>query len=127
MTHLRFSQLMLMLTLAASFTGCAGKAGKPIVDMKGVDPYQYEEDLAQCSEYADEVAVAEKAVGGAVAGAVVGGALGAIWDGNRGSSPERGAASGAVVGGAGGLGSGVNERNNVVKNCMRGRGYSVLN
>ena len=71
--------------------------------------------------------MAEKAVKGAVAGAAVGAAIGVIWDGHRGNSPERGAATGAVLGGAGGTGSGVNERNQVVKNCLRGRGYSVLN
>jgi hypothetical protein len=115
--------VLVWLTLGA----CAGKAGKPIVDMKGVNPYQYEQDLAECSDYADEVPVGEKAVTGAAAGAAVGAAVGVIWDGHRGSSPERGAATGAVVGGAGGVGSGISERNRVVKNCLRGRGYAVLN
>jgi hypothetical protein len=123
----RILTLIAMLASTILLHGCAGKAGKPIVDMKGVSPYQYEEDLAECSEYADEVPVGEKAVKGAAAGAVVGAAIGAIWDGHRGNSPERGAATGAVLGGAGGTGSGVNERNQVVKNCLRGRGYSVLN
>jgi len=108
--------------------GCASSPGnRTIVDMKGVDPHQYEMDLAECAVYADEVAVAEKAAGGAVAGAAVGAALGAIWDGYGGSNVGRGAASGAVLGGAGGLGSGVNERDRVVKNCLSGRGYRVLN
>ena len=122
-----FCGLLAVCATIALVSGCASKAGKPIVDMKGVNPSQYEQDLAECSSYADEVAVGEKAVTGAVTGAVVGGALGAIWDGYRGGSPERGAASGAVVGGAGGVGSGVSERNRVVKSCLRGRGYSVLN
>jgi hypothetical protein len=95
--------------------------------MKGVNPYQYEEDLAECSQYSGEVPVAEHAATGAVAGAVVGGAVGAIWDGYRGNSPERGAATGAVLGGTGGVASGVTEKNRVVKNCLRGRGYQVLN
>jgi hypothetical protein len=98
-----------------------------IVDMKGVNAYQYEQDLAECADYADEVNVASKTAGGAAAGAAVGAAVGVIWDGYRGNSPERGAATGAVVGGAGGAGSGLNERSQVVKNCLRGRGYRVLN
>jgi hypothetical protein len=107
--------------------GCASTPGKPVVDMKGVNPYQYEQDLEECSIYADEVNVAGKAVGGAAAGAAVGAAVGAIWDGQDGNSPERGAATGAVLGGAGGIGSGATERSQVVKNCLRGRGYRVLN
>lgn len=115
------------LAVLLSVFGCAGGVGKPIVDMKGVNPYQYEEDLAECSEFSGEVPVAGHVVTGTVAGAVVGGAVGAIWDGHRGNSPERGAATGAVVGGAGGVASGVTEKNRVVKNCLRGRGYNVLN
>lgn len=111
----------------ALLAGCAGKAGRPIVDMKGVSQYQYEQDLAECSQYADEVAVGEKVVGGAGAGAAVGAAIGVIWDGHDGNSVGRDAATGAVLGGAGGAGSGVSERRQVVKNCLRGRGYSVLN
>ena len=113
--------------LALFAAGCSSTPGKPIVDMKGVNRYQYEQDLAECSEYADEVNVAGKTAGGAAAGAAVGAAVGAIWDGYRGNSPERGAATGAVVGGAGGAGSGLNERSQVVKSCLRGRGYRVLN
>jgi hypothetical protein len=113
--------------LALMASGCSSTPGNPIVDMKGVNAYQYEQDLAECSDYADEVSVAGKPAGGAAAGAAVGAAVGAIWDGYRGGSPERGAATGAVVGGASGAGSGLNERSEVVKNCLRGRGYRVLN
>ncbi|MEM8769107.1 MAG: glycine zipper family protein [Pseudomonadota bacterium] len=118
---------LLSVALVAVLTGCASTPGKPIVDMKGVNAYQYEQDLEECSVYADEVEVGAKAVGGAATGAAVGAAIGAIWDGYRGNSPERGAATGAVIGGAGGVGSGVTERSQVVKNCLRGRGYRVLN
>lgn len=115
------------LFLALVAAGCSSTPGRPIVDMKGVNAYQYEQDLQECSTYADEVNVAGKTVGGAAAGAAVGAAVGAIWDGHNGNSAGRGAATGAVVGGAGGVGSGVAERSQVVKNCLRGRGYRVLN
>ena len=114
-------------TLALLLSVCSSTPGKPIVDMKGVNRYQYEQDLEECSTYADEVNVAGKTVGGAAAGAAVGAAVGATWDGHDGNSPGRGAATGAVVGGAGGVGAGLNERSQVVKNCLRGRGYRVLN
>ena len=40
---------------------------------------------------------------------------------------ERAAGVGGVIGGAKGAGSGLRERDRVVKNCLRGRGYRVLN
>lgn len=52
-------------------------------------------------------------------------ALGAIA-GNSGTA-ERAAGVGGVIGGAKGAGSGLRERDRVVKNCLRGRGYRVLN
>lgn len=123
----RLTSVALSLSILTLAWGCGSTPGKPIVDMKGVNQYQYEQDLEECSAYADEVNVAGKAVGGAAAGAAVGAAVGVIWDGHNGNSPGRGAATGAVVGGAGGTGSGLNERSGVIKNCLRGRGYRVLN
>ena len=67
----------------------------------------------------------QKAAGGVVAGAVVGGVLGAIV-GNS-STAARGAGVGAMTGGVGGAGSTHQERQLVVKNCLRNRGYKVLN
>jgi outer membrane lipoprotein SlyB len=110
--------LFIGVALAA---GCAAHPD-PIVDMKGVNVAQYEEDLAQCKSYGDEVKVEQGILKGAATGAVVGGVVGAI-DGNTG----RGAGYGSV---AGGTKSGVRnqrEKEQVVKRCMRGRGYQVLN
>ena len=115
----------LLVTLLITLGGCAGE--KPIVDTKGVSPSQYEQDLSECSEYADQVEMGSKAAVGAITGAAVGAALGGIWDGYRGASVERGAASGAVLGGAGGATSGASERKRVIRNCLQGRGYRVLN
>ncbi len=114
---------MLLIALA----GCAGKANPkgPIVDLKGVDPVQYQTDLAECSTYADEVAVGQSAVTGVIAGAVIGAAVGAAV-GNS-DDVGRGAGAGGVIGGAKGVGKGVRERRMVVRNCLRFRGYAVLN
>lgn len=114
----------LVLTLAA---GCAGRAGRggPIVDMRGVDPAQYRIDHMECLEYADQVAVGGRAAGGAAAGAVLGGLVGAAV-GNS-DTAKRSAGAGAVVGGARGTGDAVRERQVVVRNCLRNRGYAVLN
>ena len=125
---LRLFAFLLLGLLLGLLMGCSSnKAGAPIVDMKGVSQAQYQEDLSECSEFADEVAVGQKTATGAVTGAAVGAAVGAIWDGHRGSSAARGAGTGAVLGGAGGAADGVSERRRVVKNCLRHRGYAVLN
>ncbi len=59
------------------------------------------------------------------AGAVIGGVFGAVL-GNR-STAQRGAGVGAVGGGARGVGEGLRERERVIKSCLIGRGYQVLN
>jgi outer membrane lipoprotein SlyB len=108
-------------------SGCANREnpGGPIVDMRGVDPVNYRMDLADCGEYANQVAVGQQAATGAVAGAVLGGVIGAVV-GNSNDAQE-GAGAGAVIGGAKGVGRGVRERRMVVRNCLRHRGYAVLN
>lgn len=97
----------------------------PIVDTKGVNMADYNRDLTECQAYADDVQTAQKAASSAVAGAAVGGAIGAIV-GNS-NTAARGAGIGAVGGGARGLGDGIRERDRVVKRCLSGRGYRVLN
>ena len=104
--------------------GCSSHPG-PIVDTKGVNMASYDADLTECREYSDQVAVGEKAAKGAASGAVVGGAIGAIV-GNS-SNAARGAGVGAVTGGAKGVSRGEQDKVKVVKNCLRGRGYRVLN
>jgi outer membrane lipoprotein SlyB len=97
----------------------------PIIDSQGVNLAQYNADLQQCENYADEVAIAQKAGSGAVTGAVVGGVFGAVI-GNS-DTAKKGAGIGAVGGGARGIGEGIRERERVIKRCLIGRGYRVLN
>ncbi len=120
-------RLFLLLAVAGLLSACASKpAERVIIDTQGVDPERYQRDLAECEAYADEVNAAAQAGGGAARGAVVGGALGAILGGSR-SATARGAGAGGVVGGARGASEADRERLRVVRNCMQGRGYRVLN
>ena len=123
----KFAITALVITSLA--TGCAGRhrapGGQVIVDMKGVDRDQYQKDYDECAAYTSQVDANGKVVGGAAGGAVVGGAVGAIFGGGDGAA--RGAGAGAVVGGAKGVGAAANERHTVVANCLRNRGYAVLN
>ena len=121
MLRVLFVSSLVLLTACAS----GATAGGPIVDMRGVDPVVYRMDLADCGDYANQVGVGQKAATGAVAGAVLGGAIGAVV-GNSDDARE-GAGAGAIIGGAKGVGHGVRERRMVVRNCLRHRGYAVLN
>lgn len=118
--------IVLVATIAL-LAGCAAQqpGRDPIVDLKGVDPAQYEADLAECKQYASQVGIGQDAATGAVAGAVLGGVTGAVARDS--DTAKRAAGVGAVVGGAHGTLSGLEERDRVVRTCLRNRGYSVLN
>lgn len=115
--------LLVMIAMLLTASACT-TTHEIIIDEKGVNMSRYADDLAECEVYAEQVAVGEKVVKGTVSGAVVGGAVGAV-------SHHRGAAEGAAVGAIGGGVKGLNEGERgqvrVVKNCLYGRGYRVLN
>jgi len=85
---------------------------------------QYEDDLTDCQSYSGQVAVGAKATKGAASGAAVGGAIGAV---SGGRDAGEGAAVGAITGTYKGLNEGDRDKVQVVKRCLRGRGYKVLN
>jgi hypothetical protein len=109
------------LWLALCVAACAANPD-PIVDMRGVDPVLYEQDLADCKAYKSQIQTEAGVAKGAAGGAVVGGAVGAIS-----GDTAKGAGIGAVAGGAKSVQLNEREKQQVVKNCMRGRGYRVLN
>lgn len=96
-----------------------------IIDQKGVNMSAYQQDLVECQSYAGGVKTEEKMVKGAASGAVVGGLVGAITGGGDGAA--KGAGVGAVGGGARGANQGEKSEVQVVKRCLSGRGYRVLN
>ena len=113
-----------LVVAALAMVGCT-TTDEIIIDRKGVDMTRYEQDLAECRGYAGDVRTGEKAARGAASGAAVGGLIGAVV----GDSDDAldGAGVGAVTGGAKGINQGEREKLQVVKNCLRGRGYRVLN
>lgn len=109
--------------------GCAntGADVRPIVDMQGVNQAQYERDLEQCQDYAQQQSGAgASAAKGAVGGAGIGGLIGLVTGGN-GTRVAQSAGVGAVIGGASGAYSGNKAQESIVKRCLTGRGYRVLN
>jgi hypothetical protein len=119
--------LVLCLIVVGVAVGCAGANVRPLVDMKGVNESAYESDLKDCQAYAQQQSgMGETAAKGAGAGAVVGGLLGLVTGGNK-TGIAQAAGAGAVIGGAGGAFSGNQAQEAVVKRCLSGRGYKVLN
>jgi outer membrane lipoprotein SlyB len=121
----RVTSLALLVILA----GCA-QSYQPVVDTRGVDTARYQQDLFECRQYAERVSPVGQAATGGLLGAAGGAALGAIvgaFSGGAGTGAAIGAATGGAVGaGAGGV-TGVSEQQRIIDNCLRGRGYNVLN
>jgi hypothetical protein len=109
---------------AGLLSGCA--TYRPLVDLRGVDDRgRYESDLADCQNYAAPVSPGASAGAGAIFGAVLGAALGAAV-GNRDvalDAARLGAVEGALAGGSAGAAT----EAEIIRNCMTGRGYLVLN
>jgi uncharacterized protein YcfJ len=103
--------------------GCTSHGSKPVIDPAGVDMARYEIDVAECEQIAQQVEqkAGERAAGGAVVGGLIGGIIGGS------DSALKGAGVGAVGGGARGSADTQREKSKVVKNCLRNRGYKVLN
>ena len=116
-----FSALLLIVSLF-SLGACANRH-KVIIDPQGVDMLKYQSDLEACKQISMQVEsqAGEQAVGGAV----VGGAIGAIIGG--GDFAKKTAGVGFVSGLARGGTASERERMLVVKNCLRNRGYRILN
>tara|TARA_Y100001970_G_scaffold75674_1_gene95873 strand:+ start:2001 stop:2417 length:417 start_codon:yes stop_codon:yes gene_type:complete len=137
------SKIIILITLSMGFkimkigtllftvmilTGCVSTASdpifsgsKPIIDKKGVDLNAYEVDLKECAEYANDISVGRSVLKGSAAGAAIGGVVEVLTD------EEDAIEVGAISGGAKSGIMSVRQKERVVKKCLRGRGYKVLN
>jgi len=111
-----------LFALAPAIFGCAAN-NEPIIDTKNVDMTMYEQDLTECKSYAEQVDTKTGVAKGAAGGGAVGAGVGAI----AGGSISKSAGIGALLGGAKSANRATDDKNNVVKQCLRGRGYKVLN
>ena len=126
---MRYSLIASLLSLIL-LAGCSSSRtqqhnGGIIIDRKGVDLITYQADLDECKAYANQVNTGDKVAKGTASGAVLGGVLGAVV-GNS-STAQKGAGAGAITGGVRGYSQGEKEKQRVVRNCLKGRGYRVLN
>ena len=113
----------LRLILVAAIAGCAAHPD-PIIDTKGVDPEMLAEDWDECEAYTEEIVIAKGVGKGAALGAGVGAATGAAS--NR-REVDEAAGLGAIYGATRSGLDADRQKQQVFKNCMRGRGYRVLN
>ena len=123
-------KIIAFLVLTLAVLGC--QAYTPVVDPGSVrNDDRYYRDQAECKAIAKQGAPGWKdtakdtAIGGGV-GAGTGALIGAIA-GNAGAGLAYGAVIGGVAGGAKGIYSSEKGFNEIYRNCMRGRGYNVLN
>ncbi len=114
---------ILILSAAMLAAGCAAHPD-PIIDTKGVDPQRLAEDWDECEAYTEEIVMARGIGKGAAVGAAVGAATGAVSDRRE---VGEAAGIGAIYGGTRSGLDADREKQQVFKNCMRGRGYRVLN
>lgn len=113
-----------VLIIAALLAGCAtrGAGYVPLVDMKDKNNDVFATDTMQCQTYARE---ARDAANGAVAGAIIGALLGAALA-PRGYRNHV-AGHGALLGAAGGAAQANDTQETIIKRCLAGRGWNVLN
>jgi hypothetical protein len=119
--------------LVASCTGgYATQSYEPVVDVygsRGKDPATYEADLAACQQLSTQREQVSDTAKGALAGGALGaagGAIGGAFSGSAGLGAAIGAAGGALTGAAASAYRANENRQNLVMNCMAGRGWSVV-
>jgi len=133
-----FTSIRIPLILAVWATTSSAHANV-VVDMSQVQDYtQYQTDLQQCEGLAVQnqpgAPQRDSVAGTAVKGAAVGAATGAVSGGSGSKAAKKGAGAGVLI--AAGRNSrerrqasanAAAQKDQIVKNCMRGRGYNVLN
>ena len=111
-----------LATISLVMIGACSAHPEPIIDERGVNMDIYAADLEECTSYSDPVSVGEGAAKGAAGGAAVGAATGVI-----GGDVYRGVGYGAIYGATQYGNEAERMKRNVVKRCLAGRGYRVLN
>jgi hypothetical protein len=113
--------------VASMVGGCAvapPSTDYSLIDPQGVDMGKYRSDYGECAQLANQTSVGGRAAAGALVGAALGAILGAAICGRE--CAQAGARAGAAGGVVGGTGGGVEEQQRTLRNCLNGRGYTVI-
>ena len=120
-----FLYLNLCFVIGCAQTDLSDRNDIAIIDTRGVDESVFKKDYSECSDFAKNIDLTERTLKqGAVAGAT-GAAVGAIIGGEEAAKKIGGSA--AVLNAVEANLDGRNEQAKIIKNCLRGRGYKVLN
>jgi len=120
-----FLYLNLCFVIGCAQTDLSDRNDIAIIDTRGVDDSVFKKDYSECSDFAKNIDLTERTLKqGAVAGAT-GAAVGAIIGGEEAAKKIGGSA--AVLNAVEANLDGRNEQAKIIKNCLRGRGYKVLN
>ena len=120
-----FLYLNLFFVVGCAQTDLSDRNDIAIIDTRGVDESVFKKDYSECSDFAKNIDLTERTFKqGAVAGAT-GAAVGAIIGGEEAAKKIGGSA--AVLNAVEANLDGRNEQAKIIKNCLRGRGYKVLN
>ena len=96
-----------------------------IIDTRGVDMAVYRKDFLDCSSFSKNIDVTERTIEEGALSGVTGAAVGAILAGKEGAKKIGGSAG--ILGAVEGNIEARYEQSKIIKNCLRGRGYKVLN
>ncbi len=121
------------ILVATAFLASCVSSYDPVVDFKASrnTSQAYDQNLRECQALAEQSGspvedAAVAGVGAAALGAALGAISGAILGGGAGTGAAAGAAIGGTAGVAGGGVAGVADQRTIVRNCLRGRGYAVV-
>ena len=105
--------------------GVSDKNDVAVIDTRGVDMEVYRNDFLDCASFSKNIDVTERTIEEGALGGVTGAAVGVIIGGKEGAKK---------IGGSAGILSAVEgniearyKQSKIIKNCLRGRGYKVLN
>ena len=123
---MKYTVVILLLLLVTSCVSNNSTSildqAKPIIDTKGVDMTLYETDLEECKAYSNDISTIKSIAKGSATGAAVGAVIEAISD-RRKDAIEIGAVTGGTQSGL----RAAREKEQILKRCLKGRGYKVLN
>ncbi len=96
-----------------------------IIDTRGVDMDVYRNDLLDCASFSKNIDAIQRTIEEGALSGVTGAAVGAIIGGKEGAKKIGGSAG--ILGAVEGNIEARYEQSKIIKNCLRGRGYKVLN
>ena len=114
-------------------TACAYNSA-PVVGPHDKTDVEYQQDFAECEQYAAQVDKGEAAKTGAINAGIIGAISGAAIGLVEGHDVDGAVAGGAIVGGLAGAGAGAaggatkatQDQAYVLRRCLTGKGYDVL-